>query len=112
MGIGITNPGSKLSVSGNAAIGSNYDDDAAPSNGLIVEGDVGIGITNPSYRLQVEGGSIYFNAGKASLDFTVAGLNDSYLLICDGSQDRVGVGIDSSAPDAKLDQLDQILDFD
>ncbi|MFN6136821.1 MAG: beta strand repeat-containing protein, partial [Bacteroidota bacterium] len=41
------NFGSTLNVRGNASIGSNYWDDAAPANGLLVEGNVGIGTTGP-----------------------------------------------------------------
>jgi hypothetical protein len=43
IGIGTTTPGSKPSVSGGGAIGSVYAGTAAPSNGLLVQGNVGIG---------------------------------------------------------------------
>jgi len=54
VGIGVTNPVSanKLSVSGSVSVGSNYNI-AAPTNGLIVEGDMGIGITSPLAKLHV-----------------------------------------------------------
>jgi len=45
---------SNLSVYGNAAIGSGYVDNSAPTNGLIVQGDVGIGTSSPNNRLSVE----------------------------------------------------------
>jgi len=47
VGIGETAPGSKLSVSGGATIGASYDTTAAPTNGMIIEGNVGIGTTSP-----------------------------------------------------------------
>jgi Chaperone of endosialidase len=45
VGIGVTNPASKLTVNGNLAVGYNA---AAPSNGAIIEGTVGIGTNNPT----------------------------------------------------------------
>ncbi|MFA5877415.1 MAG: immunoglobulin-like domain-containing protein [Candidatus Paceibacterota bacterium] len=53
VGIGEAVPGSKLSVSGGATIGATYDTTAAPTNGLLVEGNVGIGTTNPLAVLDV-----------------------------------------------------------
>jgi hypothetical protein len=55
VGIGTNNPINKLSVIGNASIGSNTYNVAAPANGLIVEGNLGIGTTNPASKLQVNG---------------------------------------------------------
>ena len=56
VGIGTTNPQSKLDVEGSVTIGSNYSGtNAAPTNGLLVEGNVGIGVTNPQSKLDVEG---------------------------------------------------------
>jgi hypothetical protein len=50
VGIGNTTPGSKLEVAGNVAIGYTT---AAPTNGLIVDGDVGIGTSSPDFALDV-----------------------------------------------------------
>lgn len=62
VGIGQANPASKLDINGNLTIGSGYSATAAPTNGVIIEGNVGIGTNNPgTNRLQVTGGSIFFD---------------------------------------------------
>ncbi|WP_415325836.1 hypothetical protein [Chryseobacterium sp. MMS23-Vi53] len=48
VGIGTTAPGSKLSIIGNFALGTNYAGLSAPSNGAIIQGAVGIGTNNAS----------------------------------------------------------------
>ena len=54
IGTGSVVPGSNLTVVGNAAIGySSFQ--TAPTNGMIVSGDVGIGTTNPTHALEVTG---------------------------------------------------------
>ena len=57
VGIGTTNPSSKLSVNGEGVIGSSYaSSNTPPSNGLLVEGAVGIGtISVGTYKLNVNG---------------------------------------------------------
>ena len=55
MGIGISNPGSKLGVAGAVSVGNGYADDAAPLSGFIVEGKLGVGIANFLSRLAVNG---------------------------------------------------------
>ncbi|MEM8568411.1 MAG: tail fiber protein [Bacteroidota bacterium] len=59
IGIDANSPDSKLSIAGNAAIGTNYsNNNAAPVDGLLVEGNVGIGVTNPGVNsLEVNGAS-------------------------------------------------------
>ena len=47
VGIGESNPGSKLSIKGNISIGSGYSNSAAPVDGVIIEGRVGIGTMLP-----------------------------------------------------------------
>ncbi len=55
VGIGQTNPASRLDINGGLTIGSSYSGvNAAPSNGLLVQGAVGIGVTAPgSAKLNV-----------------------------------------------------------
>lgn len=48
-------PGSYVWDYGNMAIGSGYRSAAAPSNGLLVQGNMGIGTTSPSTVLHVNG---------------------------------------------------------
>lgn len=49
--------GSLLSVKGGASVGSSYFLNTAPTNGLIVEGNVGIGTTSPTNLLSLGGNS-------------------------------------------------------
>lgn len=55
VGIGTTNPGSKVQINGSAAIGYPSST-AAPTNGLAVSGNVGIGNSSPTNTLDVTGG--------------------------------------------------------
>ena len=48
-------PGSYVWANGNMAIGNGYRSNSAPSNGLIVQGNVGIGTATPSTLLHVFG---------------------------------------------------------
>jgi hypothetical protein len=54
IGIGTTTRQSALAVSSGASIGADYDI-TAPSNGLLVEGNVGVGTTSPWTNLSVNG---------------------------------------------------------
>jgi fibronectin-binding autotransporter adhesin len=51
---GSTTPVNRLDVNGSAAVGT-YAGTAAPSNGLIVSGNVGIGMTSPGGKLEIMG---------------------------------------------------------
>lgn len=60
VGIGTGPPASKFDVSGGMSLGSSYAGvSAAPTNGMIIQGNVGIGTTNPTELLQVYATSGY-----------------------------------------------------
>jgi len=54
---GETEPASLVSIKGNSSVGGDYSETAAPTNGLIVEGNVGIGTSTPQAQLDVNGGA-------------------------------------------------------
>ena len=69
-GVATSTPKSKLSVSGNLAVGSSYaGSNAAPINGAIIEGNVGIGKNTASTALDVNGtitATNYANTGPGT----------------------------------------------
>src|SRR4030043_1366106 len=70
VGIGTTAPNANtmLGVLGGVAIGSqSYSDKQAPTNGLIIEGNVGIGTTSPRSALDVNGSIIGTGATLSGL---------------------------------------------
>jgi hypothetical protein len=85
VGIGTSNPQSKLTVNGNLAVGADYNT-AAPANGALVEGNVGIGTKTPlaplhvgtasTFNFQNSSGVTYFNFNNNNTTgFTVTTLS-------------------------------------
>ena len=78
VGIGTETPANRLDVEGGAAIGATYSGtNAAPANGLIVEGNVGIGLNNPAYKLDVNGAGNFSGDITTSTNIKATGTIDS-----------------------------------
>jgi len=87
VGVGTTSPGSKLGVAGGLGVGISYSVLAAPTNGLIVQGNIGVGTTTTGSTFNVNGNSV-IGFGLGSVTAPTNGLAVS------GS---VGVGVSSSS---------------
>jgi hypothetical protein len=76
------NPGSQVWDNGNMTIGSGYKSYVAPSNGLLVQGNVGIGTASPSSALSVLAASnpLYLSGVQATGSVST----DSVLTILNG----------------------------
>jgi len=86
VGIGALAAESQLTVTGNASVGTGYNNSPAPPNGLLVQGNVGIGTTNPVHNLQIDKGQAP-GGGVTTWANTVlsgAGINNA-LSIVDGT---------------------------
>jgi hypothetical protein len=60
--IGTKTTSSTMGVYGRASIGTSYTGTAAPTNGLIIEGNVGLGTTLPVNKLDVYSGGIHIGS--------------------------------------------------
>jgi hypothetical protein len=81
LGVGTAVPKSNLSVLGSAAIGYGYaNQHSAPANGLIIEGNVGIGTHNPSIHLAI-----------GDNDTGLKQIGDGELAVCSNSHQRITI---------------------
>ena len=91
---GTSSPKNTLDIVGAAVIGSSYGGvNTAPSDGLLVEGNVGIGTTTPSAKLAITG-----TAGIGDI-FAVASSTNARLFTVKSSGN---VGIGTQSPASKL----------
>ena len=124
LGIGDnTNLVSTFSVKGSASVGSGYYALAAPTDGLIVQGNVGIGTTAPGAKLEVNAGSndgvrinngtvngVVFNTNNSSM--TVGTVSNHPLSLYTNNTNRLfidasgNVGIGTSNPSSKFEVND------
>ena len=74
VGLNASDPGSRFATGGNATVGASYYNTAAPTNGLLVQGNVGIGTATPSPT-----GPLTLNL--STTDFTNANGANSQILL-------------------------------
>ncbi len=101
VGIGTTLSTNPFDLSGSAAIGIDYAGfKAAPSNGLIVQGNIGIGSFSPASKLTVNGG---VSIGTTAFGSTGGGFLHDNSAPQGGLLVQNNVGIGSLAPGQSLD---------
>lgn len=80
VGINTTEPKSHLSVAGGLSVGATYaKTNAAPANGLLVEGNVGIGTPSPGEKLEIKSGKLQLD-GNQQIKFTDADITNNLKL--------------------------------
>src|SRR3989344_8708424 len=93
--------GSKLSVQGGGAFGSNYFAAVAPTNGLLVEGNAGFGTTSPYSTLSVWGANT--TAGSRMFELTNSASTTLMSMDNAGTAYFLGnVGIGTTSPSSLL----------
>lgn len=70
---------SRIGSNGNMSVGNTYYKIAAPTNGMIVEGNVGIGITSPTQKFAVSGTA--YITGNTQVGLLHFGTNSGYTSI-------------------------------
>lgn len=86
--------GKKLHIDGATSIGSGYDSNSVPTNGLVVQGSVGVGTNTPVSMLEIDGGAANWN--ETTPGTTVGSLH----LDPGATTDHVGSAITWGASDA------------
>ena len=95
---------SKFAVNGNAVIGSGYNLLSAPTNGLLVQGNVGIGTSTPSSLLHIKSAT---NAhSNLIIDNTTSNYNSALNFALAGSQ-KWAIGMNKATADG-LDFFDTV----
>jgi len=128
VGIGITNPQNKLDVKGAVAVGTSYaGTETAPTDGMIIQGNVGIGTTSPGAGLHLkgpgypssfmylqsnsgqdagirlyEGDTVKWHMFNSSSDSGLMVCNNAYSPVLFADQSTGNVGIGTTAPIGKL----------
>jgi len=93
VGIGTSNPGSRLAVNGGISVGNSFMDDTAPAHGMLIQGKVFIGTSYPLYdqKLVVNGSVLIENdlhiIGGISTSYSGSTGNDGQVLTANGSGD-------------------------
>ena len=105
VGIGTTNPGSLLTVSGGVGIGSGYNAFTAPTGGLIVQGNVGIGTTNPGVNALQVSGNVVTSGFTSNATNTVFNFDTLTVPFLNATQ----VGVGTTAPDNTIDAVGSIV---
>ena len=106
LGVGTEAPVNQVSVNGNMGVGSTYAGaNAAPANGLLVEGNVGVNTNAPTEQLEVNGNAVITGDvstllidgyGNVPLGGILMWSNSSIpsgFVVCDGSSAINGIDI-------------------